>query len=243
MTHFVLVHGAFHNATCWNDLIPELETLGHTAEALDLPSHGKDETPIETVVLETYAHKVVDHVKKLDKPFVLVGHSMGGMVITQAADTLIAEGVEPEKLVYVAAFVPKNGQSLVDLAGQPEGAGDMVQANVQVEGEPPVGRMPLDKAKEAFYGDCTDDVADAALKRLDPQPILAFVMPATITDDRKIDRRYVLTTKDKAIPPALQKKMSTDTSFTEVVEIASDHSPFLSHPKELAKIMNSFVSS
>lgn len=240
MSYYVLVHGAFHDANCWNSLIPELEALGHTVTAVDLPSHGKDSTPIESVVLETYANKVHDVVASIGQPVVLVGHSMGGMVITQVADSILSDGGTIDQLVYVAAFVPRNGQSLVDLAGQPEGAGDMVQANVQVEGEPPIGTMPPEKAGEAFYGDCDPEVAQQAISRLNKQPILAFVMPANITDDRDIDRRYVLTTKDKAIPPLLQKKMSTDTQFTEVVELSSDHSPFLSHPKELAAVIDAF---
>lgn len=241
MSHYVLVHGAFHNASCWDSLIPELEAQGHTVTAIDLPSHGNDATPIETVVLQTYADKVTEVLASINEPVILVGHSMGGMVITQAADAFVESGGKIKQLVYVAAFVPRNGQSLVDLAGQPEGAGDMVQANVVVEGEPPIGTMPADKAGEAFYGDCSADVAKAAIKRLDKQPILAFVMPAVITDDRPLDRRYVLTTKDNAIPPALQKKMTTDTAFEDVVEISSDHSPFLSHPKELADILVSMA--
>ena len=167
---------------------------------------------------------------------------MGGMVITQAADIHIANGGKIKQLIYVAAFVPRDGQSLVDLAGQPEGAGDMVQANVQVTGEPPVGTMPADKAGEAFYGDCSPEVAAAAIAALDPQPILAFVMPAVMTNDRDIKRSYVRTMKDKALPTPLQVKMAADNNITDVVEITSDHSPFLSHTKELAGILEGLMS-
>ena len=242
MTHFVLVHGAFHNAGCWDDVVQALTAAGHTATAVDLPSHGHDTTPIDTVTLDAYADKVVDVLKQAPEPPVLVGHSMGGVVITQAADTFIAGGGELKQLVYLAAFVPRNGQSLVELAGSPEGAGDMVQANVVVEGEPPIGRMPADKAREAFYADCSDEVSAAAIEALDPQPILAFVAPVSIQDDRDIDRRYILTTQDKAIPPALQRKMSQDTAFREVVEIDSSHSPFLSQPATVSELLVRFSS-
>lgn len=242
MSRVILVHGAFHNASCWDGLKKELESAGHDVTAVDLPSHGLDTTPIETVVLATYADKVVTELTKSDEPAVLIGHSMGGMVITQAADTHIANGGKLKQLIYVAAFVPRNGQSLVDLAGQPEGAGDMVQANVQVAGEPPVGTMPADKAAEAFYGDCSPEVTAAAIAALDPQPILAFVMPVAITNDRDIKRSYVRTLKDKALPTPLQTKMAADNNITEVVDIDSDHSPFLSHTAELAGILNKFMS-
>lgn len=240
MTHFILVHGAFHNAECWNNVVRTLNSAGHTCTALDLPSHGQDSTPIQSVTLETYAAKVVSELRKAPEPPVLVGHSMGGMVITQAADTFLEGGGELKQLVYVTAFVPRNGQSLVDLANSPEGAGDMVQANVVVEGEPPIGRLPDDKAREAFYADCPEDVSSAAVAALDPQPILAFVSPVSIQDDRVIDRRYILTTEDKAIPPVLQRRMTNDTAFNEVVEIASSHSPFLSQPDILSELLIRF---
>lgn len=242
MSNIVLVHGAFHDASCWDALIPHLEAAGHTVTAVDLPGHGKDTTALETVTLDAYAAKVVDALEAVGGPVVLLGHSMGGVVVTQAADIFIERGGDLEQLIYLTAFVPRNGQSLVDLANQPEGAGDMVQANVQVSGEPPIGILPPDKAVETFYGDCSPEVAAAAVAKLGPQPILAFVVPVSITDDRKIDRRFIVTTRDKAIPPSLQRKMSTDTAFTEVVEIASDHSPFLSHTDELAKILNGFLA-
>jgi pimeloyl-ACP methyl ester carboxylesterase len=242
MSRVILVHGAFHNASCWDGLKAELEAGGHEVSAVDLPSHGSDSTPIETVVLSTYADKVVEELAKSDKPTVLIGHSMGGMVVTQAADTHLAKGGKLKQLIYIAAFVPRDGQSLVDLAGLPEGADDMVQANVQVSGEPPVGIMPADKAKEAFYGDCTPEVAAAAIAELGPQPILAFVMPVAITNDRDIRRSYVRTMKDKALPTALQARMAADNHITDVVEISSDHSPFLSHTKELAGILEELMS-
>lgn len=240
MTNFILVHGAFHNAGCWDNVVQALTSAGHTCTALDLPSHGQDSTPIETVTLDTYVQKVLHELENAPEQSVLVGHSMGGMVITQAADSFIEGGGKLKRLVYVTAFVPRNGQSLVDLAGSPEGAGDMVQANVIVEGEPPVGRLPDDKAHEAFYADCSEEVSRAAVAALDPQPILAFVLPVSIQDDRDIDRRYILTTEDKAIPPVLQRRMTKDTAFNEVVEIASSHSPFLSQPEVVSELLIRF---
>ena len=241
MAKIILIHGAFHNAGCWDTLKTELSNRGHSVTAIDLPSHGADSTPIESVTLASYADRVVTELEKSDEPAVLIGHSMGGMVITQAADSFIANGGKLKQLIYVAAFVPRDGQSLVDLAGQPEGAGDMVQANVQVAGEPPIGTMPADKAAEAFYAECSAEVAVAAIAALDQQPILAFVMPVSISNDRDIKRSYVKTLNDKAIPPALQSKMAADSGITEIVEMASDHSPFLSHPKELAEVLEGLM--
>lgn len=241
MAHFILVHGAFHNATSWSVLIPELTALGHTSEAIDLPSHGRDTTPKAEVNLETYADAVVERLRARSEPSVLVGHSLGGMVITQAADTFLQEGGQIRQLIYIAAIVPRNGQASADIASQPEGDGDLVRAHMQVAGKPPIAVFPAEHAAEAFYHQCDERFTKSAIGQLEPQPVMAFLTQVTITDDRALDRRFVLTTEDRAVPTPLQRKMVSDTHFTEVVELKSDHSPMLSHPKELAAILDCFT--
>ena len=241
MARFVLVHGAFHDASCWNLLKADLESRGHRVEAVDLPGHGSDTTPLEAVTLDVYADKVTEVLMSDPEPAILVGHSMGGMVVTQAADNVLAQGGVLKQVIYIAAFLPRNGKSLVDMAGLPEGAGDMVQANVVVEGEPPIGRLSVEHSVAAFYGDMDPAEATRVAEELQAQPILAFVLPVHITDDRPITRRYVVTTKDKALPTALQRRMSQETACVDIVEIDSDHSPFLSHEPELLEILDGWA--
>src|SRR5689334_10494576 len=153
---FLLVHGAFHGAWCWDPVIRELEAAGHSATAIDLPGAGDDATAIGEVTLDSYADRVCAALAAEEAPVVVVAHSMGGMAVTQAAARC------PERiaaLIYVCAFLPADGQSLVDLTELPEGAGDMVQANMVVEGEPPIATMPRGPALEAFYGMCSDEQA------------------------------------------------------------------------------------
>ena len=101
-------------------------------EALDLPGPESDGTPVAQVTLDRYAAHVCDALAT-GPPAVLVGHSMGGVVVTQAAARCPRQIA---RLVYVAAFIPGDGQSLLDLTQLPEGAGDQVQANLVVEGDP-----------------------------------------------------------------------------------------------------------
>ena len=103
---------------------------GHTAEAVDLPGSPGNPTPVADVTLDAYAEQICE-VLGGRPPAILVGQSMGGMAITQAA-ARCPEHVAA--LVYVAAFAPADGQSLIDLVALPEGAGDQVQANLVVEG-------------------------------------------------------------------------------------------------------------
>ena len=85
MASFLLIHGSWHGAWCWERLLPPLRARGHTARAVDLPGHGEDRTPAWRIGLGSYARRIVDAAGALEVPPILVGHSMGGMAITQAA--------------------------------------------------------------------------------------------------------------------------------------------------------------
>jgi pimeloyl-ACP methyl ester carboxylesterase len=241
MARFLLVHGAFHGAWCWEPFVAELAERGHAAVTLDLPGAGDDATPVAEVTLDAYARRICDALAAEPEPVVLVGHSMGGMAIAQAAARC------PEKiarLVYVAAFLPADGQSLVDLTQLPEGAGDMVQANMVVEGEPPVATMPAAAAREAFYGLCPPAQAAWATERLRPQPLAPFVTPAQLGDGAETPpRAYVIATQDRAIPTALQRRLVAEHPDVEAVELEADHSPFLSRPAELADALELLASA
>jgi pimeloyl-ACP methyl ester carboxylesterase len=237
MARFVLVHGAFHGAWCWEPLVEELAQAGHEARTFDLPGSGEDATPAEQVTLDAYVEKVCGVLADQPGPSVLVGHSMAGMVVAQAAARC------PEtiaRVVYVAAFLPGDGQSLVDLTKLPEGAGDMVQANMVVEGEPPVARMPAGVVREAFYGHCTPEQAAWAAGRLTPQALAPFVTPVALGDahDGEPPRGYVVATDDRAIPTALQRRFVAEHDDLDVVELEADHSPFLSRTSALAAALD-----
>ena len=138
MSRLVLVHGAYGGAWCWEDLIPLLEAQGHSVEAFDLPGAGEDDTPVAGVTLDACVERTCGVLAQRDEPAILVGHSMGGIVITQTAARC------PKRialLVYVCAFLPGDGQSLLDLTRLPEGADDQIQANLVLEGDPPVARL------------------------------------------------------------------------------------------------------
>src|SRR5262249_16825374 len=128
MATFALVHGAWHGAWCWQKLAPLLERGGHQVDAFDLPGHGDDRAPVSEMTPAHNAERVREHLERASEPVVLVGHSMGGMAVTQGAE-LAPDKVA--KLVYLAAFLPANGQSLFDLAAGDDP--DFVQQNLIVD--------------------------------------------------------------------------------------------------------------
>lgn len=226
MARYVLVHGAFAGGWCWQPVATELLRRGHTVSAPDLPGSGDDRTPVEQVTLAAYADRVCQVLAESPEPAVLVGHSMGGVVVTQAAARC------PERvarLVYVAAFLPGDGDSLEGLTDLPEGADDGVQNNMAVAGDPPVASLTPDAARAVFYGSCDDEQASWALAHLGSQPVLPFLTPVSLgTAVAGIPRHYVLCTADRAIPPALQRRMIAERPCADVVELPVDHSPWLS---------------
>jgi pimeloyl-ACP methyl ester carboxylesterase len=234
MARFVLVHGAFAGGWTWEPLSEALEHAGHTVEAPDLPGAGADPTPVSEVSLDAYARRICDVLGERPEPAVLVANSMGGVVATQAAarcpDRIAA-------LVYVAAFLPQDGQSLIELTQLPEGEGDQIQANLVVEGD--VATMPAEASRMAIYECCTDEVADWAIERRGPQPIRPFAEPVDLAGFRfdAMPITYVLCKRDRAIPPPLQRRMLAAAGCTDVVELDTDHAPHLSMTAELADVL------
>jgi pimeloyl-ACP methyl ester carboxylesterase len=240
MARFVLVHGAFCGAWIWKPLLERLERASHSVEAFDLPGSGNDNTPVSEVTLEACAARLCAVVAGHSEPAIVVGHSMGGIIATQGA-ALCPRRIAA--LVYVTAFMPKDGQSLLDLTRLPEGAGDQVQANIVMEGEPPVAVMPAEASRPALYDCCAEDVAAWAIARQRPQPVAPFASPVSIPRGALdgISRYYVLCTRDRALAPALQRRMIAENPCKEVVELNTDHTPQLSMTDELAQVLHRFA--
>ena len=237
MARFVFVHGAFAGAWCWGPLRERLEAAGHTTEARDLPGSGEDQTPVADLTLDAYADSVCQQLRESPEPAVLVPNSMGGMVATQAAARCPGQ---VGSIVYVAAFVPQDGDSLLALTQLPEGAEDQIQANLVVVGDPKVATLSPEASLDAMYLECSDQTAEWAISRQRPQPVLPFTQPASLRDGAldDIPRSYVLCTRDRSIPPALQRRMIATAGITDVVELDTDHAPHLSATDELAAALD-----
>lgn len=236
MARFVLVHGAFGGAWCWEPVIGRLEAAGHTVEAFDLPGSGEDETPVADVTLDAYANRACAALAERDEPAVLVGYSMGGVVITQAAQHC-SERIA--SLVFVCAFMPSNGQSLLDMTHLPEAAGDQIQENLTIAGDPPVATLSADATARVIYNDCTSEQAAWAVAKRGPQAVLPYTTPVEIDDAKlaAIPRYYVFTARDQALMQPLQRRMIREHPCERVFELDADHAPFLSATDELVEAL------
>lgn len=234
MARIVLVHGAFSDARVWERVLPGLRAAGHEVTTFDLPGSGADPTPVAEVTLERYAARVCDVLRE-GEPAVLVGHSMGGVVVTQAA-ARCPEQVA--RLVYVCAFAPREGESLVALTHLPEAAGDAVQENMVVDGEPPVATLPPAAAREGLMACCDAEGAAWGIAQMGPQPVLPFTEPVHVGAEQaaafaSVPKAYVMCLQDRAVRPALQRLMAQATGCREVIELDTDHMPMISRTDEL----------
>jgi len=225
----VLVHGAWHGAWCWATFQAELDRRGVASHAIDLPGHGTSLEPLGGLDHDA-AHLAVtlDHLGLTDA--VLVGHSYGGAVITQAA----AGRSDLAHLVYVAAFALNAGESVMGALRSLDPHDVDLGAAMQFHGD---GTSTLDPklAGAALYGSCSPEAVAAALPRLSPQPGATMTEDVTGTPRDTITSTYVRCLQDRAVHPEHQAVFAA--RCTTHVNLDTDHSPFVSMPAALADIL------
>lgn len=232
--NFVLVHGAWHGAWCWQRTRAELNALGHEVATPDLPGLGDDPEPPERVTLDDYARRVVEVLAAQPVPSVLVGHSMGGMAISAAAEQ------RPDlvqRLIYLCAFLPCDGDSLLALEERNEDP--RVPPAVIPDKEHFTATLDPARIDDLFYHDCTAADAAAARARLRPQSFLPLTAPLRLSPGRygRVPRAYLECLEDRAIVIAFQRRMQQRAPCDRVAALDSGHSPFLSMPRELARAL------
>jgi pimeloyl-ACP methyl ester carboxylesterase len=214
----VLVHGAFADGSSWSKVIPLLQAKGFHVTSVQIP-------------LTSFADDVAATKRALaaqNGPAVLVGHSYGGLVITEA-------GTDPKvsALVYVAAFAPDAGQSITDISAafpKPAGMDKLVPQ--------PDGFLLLspDGIETAFAQDLTTD-EKAMLVAVQPQTAGSiFAAKPTTAAWKNLPNWYIVATQDHMIAPEQERSMAKQIKAT-ATELPSSHVPMLSHPKEVAKII------
>ena len=230
MSDIILVHGACHGAWCWRDVIPGLEARGHRVRALDMPGRG---VPDDAGDL-TLADQADTILAALDGPAVLVGHSAGGLSISAAAQ---AAPDKVQHLVYVAALLPRDGDSL----------GEMMQA---LEGER--ANLPITRTENRL-GYCFDtDGAGPKLYNGATEDQMAWALPQICAEpsgphrDRiklgaafdALPKSYIRCQQDLVIPAIDQTRLAADLPARNIHDLDTGHSPFLSEAPALTALID-----
>jgi pimeloyl-ACP methyl ester carboxylesterase len=222
---YVLVHGAWGGAWCWDEFIKDLDSRGARWRTVDLPSgqigtDARSDLAIDASVVSAAAATV-------EGPVVLVGHSYAGAVITEAAPHV----ANLDGLVYVAATVPDIGQSHSDTARLVR-VRTLMDGAIRVDG--PLLLLDVEVAALALYQESTPELREWACSRLSTQTLASF-RSARTAPAVEVPTRYILCRHDRALDPTLQELIAQRCDA--VIELDSDHSPFLSHSAQLADIL------
>ena len=222
----VLVHGAFAESSSWDGVIQRLQAQGYTTIAAANPLRS----------LSGDAESVAGVVKSIEGPVVLVGHSYGGAVITQAA-----RGQENVKsLVYAAAFAPEEGENANELAGRFPGStlGKSLRPVPLADGSIDLYIQP-NKFHQQFAADVAADQADLMAATQRPATDVALNEHFAGTPAWKsVPSWFVLAELDQNIPVALQHFMAERAQAREITEIkGASHAISVSHPQEVADMI------
>jgi pimeloyl-ACP methyl ester carboxylesterase len=257
MATFVLLHGSFHAAWNWHKVLPLLAAAGHEGVALDLPGHGMDSTAARKVTLAYSVEKVLKTVDALPGKPVLVAHSRNGMLISQAAEWRPAK---IRGLVYLAAYLVPNGKSMMEYAVLDEES-LVVQNVVPPLGKERAARMVRLLAKpfyrrlvaailperrqihrlrrevyrQALYHDCPEEITELANALLESEPNWPGFTPLQLSAERygRVKKVYIECLQDRAVTPALQRRMYAESPCDRVITLDASHSPFFSQPDRL----------
>jgi pimeloyl-ACP methyl ester carboxylesterase len=231
----VLVHGGEHAGDCWDLVVaelrrqePELRTL-----AVDLPGRGRTPGDLATATIGDWVDSVVADVERERLgDIVIVGHSMAGVTVPGVVAKLGSARVR--EMVLVTAFVPRQGQAIVDTLGGPLA----VFARFAARGGKPF-KIPRVAAQFAFCNGMTEQQRRLAMSRLYTESACIPGEPVDrsgFPDD--VPRTWVLTTRDRALSQKSQQaSMAALGGVQEVITVDACHDVMFSHPELLAQIL------
>ena len=230
----VLVHGAWSDATAWQAVVPLLKAQGHEVIAVNLPGHGTDTTSFAGISLQSYVNVVKNAIGDR-KNVILVGHSMAGIVISQVAEEIPGQIKE---LVYLAAYLPQNGESLLSLAKQD--ADSHVGRYLQIDQAHGSVIIAKDGVIDVFAADAPTQIGDYIANNIKPEPLAPLATPVTLTAENfgSVKKVYIHTINDHAVSFTLQKTMvKANGGVSKEYSLPSSHTPFISMPDKLAAII------
>jgi pimeloyl-ACP methyl ester carboxylesterase len=240
MTTFVLVHPAWFGGWCWRKVAPILRAHGHEVFTPTLTGLGeRAHLASGDVGLDTHVEDIASVVEYEDlHEIILVGNSSGGVVITGVADRM------PERIahvVYVDAFVPQDGQSMLDIV--PPERRQLMEALVQNEGSgwllPRIAPPPWEKLVPEAWGITDESDLRWVLPRLRPTPFGHFKEPVRRKNAaaEKLPHTYI---RCRAWPNASfdrYAEIARNSAGWRHRELATNHLPYITHPRELANLL------
>lgn len=221
---FVLVHGAWHAAWCWQRVAKQLRALGHTVLTPDLPGHGMKSCAAQAIHFNDYVSSVIELMQQQPQPVTLVGHSMAGLVISQVAELL---PTHVRELVFVAAYIPQNEQSLMSIAET--AASQAATPFLQIDHK--TNAICLRQSPdliEIFFNCCSQEDAHDAMTKLQSQPLQPFMHKVRLGHlFAQVPKRAFVCQHDRALLVCDQLQMGQAVT-DDIVCLSADHAAYYS---------------
>jgi pimeloyl-ACP methyl ester carboxylesterase len=226
----VIVHGAFQNAAAWSQVEKLLEAKGHDVDVVDLP--GRDaKGDLKTVNLAAYRDAVITVIDRKADPVYLVGHSFGGVTISNVAESA---PTKIKKLIYVAAYLPKSGESLQSLSAQDKN-NKFTQTNFVVAKDFSYAEVLEADRGLIFANDGSAEIQVKVTKDLVKEPLAPMAEPVNLTATfNGVAKAYIRTMKDNAVSTPLQDMMIARAGVNQVISLDTGHAPFITAPEAIA---------
>lgn len=233
----VLVHGAFQDARAWDRVVPLLQKRGLRTVAVNLPGRSGDGIAPAGVTLDNYRDAVLGAIEAQAGPVVLVGHSFGGITISNVAESA------PQKvrgLIYVAGYLPQADtadQSMAKLAETDQwNRFNKQRQNFMLAADYSTASVLADDQLMLFCEACDDAAKRRTLELMQAEPLKPAATPVQLTAARygAVPKFYIHTANDNAVSYPLQQRMVAATPVVRSVTLQTGHSPFLEAPEALA---------
>lgn len=236
MSKFLLIHGAYHGAWCWDEVKNYLDRKDQEVYTLDLPGHGLDSTPRQTVDIKSYVQKVKEYIEKNNlEDIILVGHSFAGVVISK-----LLERIENKikHIIFINAVILDNGESFFDFF--PDHIKQKYRDVANNREDKSITPNP-ESLKAKLFNELEDEEKFKIIfNHLTPQPIKPYEEQVYLNGfkDSVVPMTYIFCTKDISFPPDIFDKILLKLpSHFKKLELESDHEAMFSHPKELADLI------
>jgi putative intracellular protease/amidase len=233
---YVLVHGAWADESSWGFVRNQLAIHANVA-VVNLPAHGIDLTPAAAVTLNDYVKNVTDVINQQPGKVILIGHSMAGVVVSQVAENIPSK---IDKVIYVSAYLPKNGEDLLTLSGKDKQS--RVGGALEFTADYSAATIKKDMIGPAVCADCPDYMKEVLVKyhKAEPAKPLGEKVTLTVKNFGSVPKYYIHTSNDAAVGYDLQKQMVKDNgSIKKTFVMNTSHLPFVVQPHEFLKIIQS----
>lgn len=233
---YILIHGAWGAAWVFDEVNKLLSKDGSNVYVFDLPGHGENQKEISDVTMDAYVNHIDNFISKIDGKVILVGHSLGGAIMSQVAERI---SNKIEKLIYVAAMLPQNGDSPLSLI-QSDKYGQLLPRIIFSEDQS-YATLDDGMVRELFLHDVTnkerlDKIVPGFLVKQAVQPFTAEI---EITDRNfgSVSKYYIRTSLDKVLTPELQDRMISNWDVEKVFTLNSGHFPITSIADKLTEVI------